>query len=82
MKSKKTHGKWMNSLLWTLGSSSPAICYVLIAQLTYALTESYSMSAFSVGMIFLCSRVFDGITDFIAGAIVHILNLEKGVFGI
>lgn len=62
--------KWLNSLLWTCGSLSSPVIYLVTAQLSYALTESFSVSALYVGMVFMVSRVFDGITDFIAGNII------------
>lgn len=70
--------KWKNSILWTSGALSSGLCYLLISQLTYALTESYAMSAMSVGMIFMASRLFDGITDFIAGNIIDRTHTKWG----
>lgn len=78
MEKHKKHGKWFNSILWTLGSSSPAICYMLTAQLSFALTESFSMAAATVGMIFLVSRIFDGFTDIVAGIIIDRTHSKLG----
>lgn len=66
----KKRGKWFNSFLWTCGALSGPVIYLLTAQLSYALTESFSVSAAYVGIIFMASRVFDGVTDFIAGNII------------
>ena len=52
--------------------------YMLVGQLSYALTDSYSFSAIAAGMIFLLSRFFDGFTDIIAGFIIDRLNPECG----
>lgn len=77
-KAKKPNGKWKNSILWTLGSASPAICYMLISQLTYAMTESFAISAIYAGMIFLVSRILDGFTDIIAGMIIDRTHSKLG----
>lgn len=74
----KKRGKWLNSILWTCGSISGGVVYLVTAQLSYALTESISMSAAYVGIIFMISRVFDGITDFIAGNIIDHTHTRLG----
>ncbi len=71
-------GKLIGSLLWALGSSGPAVAYLLTAQLTYAMTESFGISALSAGMVFLVSRIFDGFTDIIAGTIIDRTRSKLG----
>lgn len=74
----KKSKKWLNSLLWTSGTIGGGVSYLLTAQLSYALTESFSMSAVYVGVIFLISRIFDGTTDFIAGNIIDRTKTKMG----
>jgi GPH family glycoside/pentoside/hexuronide:cation symporter len=49
-----------------------------MTHITYALTESYAMSAMTVGTIFLVSRIFDGITDVLAGYVIDRTNTKWG----
>ena len=74
----KKRSKWSNTLLWTCGSLSGPVVYLLTAQLSYALTESFSVSAIYVGMVFMVSRLFDGVTDFIAGTIIDRTHSKLG----
>lgn len=61
-----------------LGAASASMSYVLTTQLTYCLTDSYAMSAMLVGSIFLISRIFDGVTDIIAGFIIDKTHTKFG----
>lgn len=74
----KKRSKFLNSLLWTCGAISSPVIYMLTAQLSYALTESFSVSAIYVGAVFMLSRIFDGITDFIAGNIIDRTHTRFG----
>ena len=74
----KKRSKFLNSLLWTSGTIGGGVIYLLTAQLSFALTESFSMSAIYVGTVFLVSRIFDGITDFIAGNIIDRTHTKLG----
>ena len=74
----KKRSKFLNSLLWTSGTIGGGVIYLLTAQLSYALTESFSVSAIYVGTVFLVSRVFDGITDLIAGNIIDRTHTKWG----
>lgn len=71
---KKTKG----SFLYTLGLLSYNMEYMIIANLSFALTDSYAISAITVGLIFMISRLFDGITDIIAGIVIDRFNPTVG----
>ena len=74
----KKRSNFLNSLLWTSGTIGGGVIYLLTAQLSYALTESFSVSAIYVGTVFLVSRIFDGITDLIAGNIIDRTHTKLG----
>ena len=74
----KKRSNFLNSLLWTSGTIGGGVIYLLTAQLSYALTESFSVSAIYVGTVFLVSRIFDGITDLIAGNIIDRTHTKWG----
>lgn len=61
-----------------MGVAGSALSTVMIGYLTYCLTTSYAMAGTVVGLITLCSRVFDGITDIIAGFIIDRCHLKIG----
>ncbi len=63
---------------YAVGAASAAMSYMMVSQLNYALTDSYAMSTVMVGMIFLFSRVFDGITDIMAGFIIDRTQTKFG----
>ena len=65
-------------IAYAFGMLSYNMEYTIIAQLNYALTDSYSFSAISAGMIFLISRFFDGFTDIVAGYIIDRFNPRCG----
>lgn len=75
MKSKKTKS---HLLPFSLGMASAGMSYALTTQLSYCLTDSYGLSAALVGMIFLVSRIFDGISDIIAGFIIDRTHTKWG----
>jgi len=60
------------------GYISTGIESVIISQLTYYLTESVQISAAAVGILLLCTRIFDGISDAVAGFIVDKTNTRWG----
>ncbi len=61
-----------------IGAATCTLSYVLISNLTYALTESFGMTSMVVGLIFLFSRLFDGVTDLIAGFIIDHTHTRWG----
>ncbi len=66
------------TLAFALGQASVSLSYVIIAQLTYALTSSAGMAAGTVGVLLMGSKIFDGITDLIAGYVIDRTNLKLG----
>lgn len=76
--SNETKKKKSGYVPWSLGCLSGGLAYIIISNLTYALTESYGMTAASVGFIFLFGRVFDGFTDFVAGFIIDRTHTKFG----
>ncbi len=65
-------------LPFALGQASIQLSFVVIGQLTYALTSSAGMAAGTVGLLLMCSKIFDGITDLVAGYIIDRTNLKLG----
>lgn len=61
--------KWMK-WVWTGRGIGYSLNVVLILQLTYYCTDILGMSAALVGTLLLASKVFDGVTDLIAGTII------------
>ena len=55
---------------WTSRGMSLAINVILIAQITYYCTDMLGMSATLVGALLLASKVFDGVTDLLAGVLI------------
>ncbi|MCR5144174.1 MAG: MFS transporter [Lachnospiraceae bacterium] len=66
------------TLAFAIGQASVSLSYVIIAQLTYALTSSAGMAAGTVGALLMGSKIFDGITDLIAGYVIDRTNLRLG----
>lgn len=75
---KKTKGEPLKLLGFCGGYISAGIEGVIVSQLTYYLTESIHMTAAVVGVLLLCTRIFDGISDVIAGFIVDKTNTRWG----
>lgn len=66
------------SVLYALGMLSYNMEYMVVAYLTYALTNSYAISALTTGMIFMFSRFFDGFTDVVAGFVIDKWSPKMG----
>lgn len=67
-----------NMLLWSASGASSAIQVVLLSFVTMYCTNALGMNAALVGMIFMVSKIFDGITDLVAGYIVDRTNTKIG----
>lgn len=63
---------------YALGNICGLASYTIMAQLTFALTDSFGMAVGTVGLILLVSRCLDGITDIIAGFIIDHTNTRWG----
>lgn len=73
-KSPKVKGAY----LYAAGMISYNLEYAFIGNLTYALTNSFGISAMAAGTIFLISRIFDGFTDILAGVVIDRWNPKVG----
>lgn len=60
------------------GQISQSLEAIVIAQLTYYLTESVYMSAAIVGVLLMSARIFDGFTDAVAGFLVDRTHTRWG----
>lgn len=74
----KAVNKKKQTIPYALGMVSYNMEYLIIGQLTFALTDSFAMSAATVGVIFLLSRLFDGFTDILAGYVIDHFNPKIG----
>lgn len=75
----KMHGDGRKGIaINSLGVAGSALSTVMIGYLTYCLTTSFAMAGTVVGLITLCSRVFDGFTDIIAGFIIDRCHFKIG----
>lgn len=75
---KEKKGNVKGSFAYALGMVSYNMEYLVISYLSYALTNSYGIAALTVGSIFLFSRVFDGLSDIVAGVIIDKCNPKVG----
>lgn len=71
------YSPWMVPV-WGSRLASLAVNVVVLMQLTYYCTNSLGLSAVAVGTMLLLSKIFDGITDLIAGVIVDKTNTKWG----
>jgi sugar (glycoside-pentoside-hexuronide) transporter len=74
------NGKIKKSLFlaWPTKTISLAVGSVLFGSITYYATDVMHLSAATVGIIFMLSKILDGITDVIAGFMMDKLNLKGG----
>lgn len=63
---------------WSSRALSIAVNVMLIMQITYYCTDALGMSAGLVGMLLLVSKLFDGVTDLMAGVIIDKTNTKWG----
>lgn len=59
-----------NAIGYALQDGTNTLGALLVSYVTYFATDSLYLSAASIGMVLAFSRVFDGITDMIAGALI------------
>lgn len=75
----KMHGDGRKGIgINAMGVAGTGLSSIMVGYLTYCLTTSYAMAGTVVGLITLGSRIFDGITDIIAGFIIDRCNLKLG----
>jgi sugar (glycoside-pentoside-hexuronide) transporter len=65
-------------LAWPTRTISFGVASVLITYTTLFATDYMGLSATKVGLVFVISKIFDGITDFIAGAIIDRTRTKLG----
>lgn len=63
---------------WTSRAVSVGINAVLLMQITYFCTDMLKMDPLTVGTLFLVSKLFDGVTDLIAGYFIDRTNTKWG----
>lgn len=61
-----------------LGSASLGMNVVVLGMMTYYLTTQTGLSGTLVGMVLLASRVFDGVSDLVAGYIIDRCHFKIG----
>ncbi len=79
-KKKKGTGEYSGgrALAWSARGISQAVDVVLLLQLTYFCTNALGLSAGIVGTLMLVCRLFDGISDLVAGIIVDKTHSKWG----
>lgn len=65
-------------LLWCANGASSAIQVILIGFLTLYCTNALGLDAALVGTVLMVSKIFDGMTDLVAGYIVDKTNTKLG----
>ncbi len=63
---------------WVTRGVGLAVNSVLLMQITFYATENVGLSAGTVGMLILVSKLFDGITDLLAGFIIDKTHTRWG----
>ena len=69
---------WYKTLAWSTRSVSLACNIMVVSYLTYYCTNVLVMPATIVGALLLVSKLFDGVTDIIAGFIVDNTHTRFG----
>ncbi|MBS4461945.1 MFS transporter [Aerococcaceae bacterium zg-B36] len=69
---------WYKALAWSTRGVSLSCNIIITGYLTYYCTNILAMSASLVGTILLVSKLFDGVTDLIAGYIIDNTNTKLG----
>lgn len=69
---------WYKALAWSTRGVSLACNIVIVGYLTYYCTNILAMPATLVGTLLLVSKLFDGVTDLIAGYIIDNTNTRLG----
>lgn len=74
--SKKVPFKTMVS--WPAMTISTSVAAVLLGYATYYATDMLGLSAMTVGFLFMLSKVFDGVTDVVAGYLIDKAHFKMG----
>lgn len=78
MKEKREKGYGLKLLGLCSGQVSAGMETAVISQLTYYLTDSVYMAAATVGILLMCTKIFDGFTDALAGFLVDRTHTRWG----
>lgn len=65
-------------LCWPTSTLSYAVGSVLMGYVTFYATDVMGISAVAAGMIFMISKIFDGVTDVIAGFLIDKTHTRFG----
>lgn len=65
-------------LCWPSRTISTSVAAALVAYITFFATDYMGISAVTAGMIFMVSKIFDGVTDIIAGYLIDKTNTRIG----
>ena len=68
----------MYAFAWSTRGFSLGVNSLLLMQATFYATQSLGLSAGLVGTLFLVSKIFDGVTDLIAGYIIDKTHTKWG----
>ena len=63
---------------WPSRTISTSVAAALTGYITFFATDYLGLSAATVGLLFMASKIFDGVTDLIVGFIIDRLNLKLG----
>lgn len=77
MKTKTKSNRWY-PLAWSTRGFALGVNSLLLMQATFYATQSLGLSAGLVGTLFLVSKIFDGVTDLIAGYIIDKTHTKWG----
>lgn len=68
---------WMIPV-WASRAASLSVNFIIFMQITYYCTNALGLSPALVGTTLMLSKIFDGITDLVAGAIIDKTNTKLG----
>lgn len=77
-KEKREKGYGLKLIGLCCGQVSQGMEAVVIGQLTFYLTESVHLAVAAVGVLLMCAKLFDGVTDAVAGFLVDKTNSRWG----
>lgn len=63
---------------WPTRTISTSVAAALTGYITFFATDYLELSAATVGLLFMASKIFDGVTDIIVGFIIDRVNLKLG----
>ncbi|MCI2048314.1 MAG: MFS transporter [Lachnospiraceae bacterium] len=75
---EKSQFPFSKKVIWNFSSISNGFLSILLGYLNYYLTQNVLLSAASVGIVLMASKIFDGFTDLIAGYIIERTSSKFG----